>query len=657
MRKKYPHLFSPLKVGNLILKNRIASAPTSYPELTADGLFTKDCIGYYKMKARGGAAMVTIGETCVHGETGKAHPKHIIFDIISFRPVIFPTLCEAADAIRDHGAIPSIELSHNGAYVDSQFIGGRNPVSASGFIKKPEFPGQEGDIEVEEMSEALILEVADAFGNAAKTAKDAGFGMVTIHAGHGWLISQFLSPFQNFRKDKWGGDTKNRTRFLSLILDRVREKCGPDFPIEVRISGSEVSDKGYGIEEGIKIAKIIEPKIDLLHVSAGNMLNKETPSLSTFPSAFLPHAPNAKFAADIKRHVNIPVVTVGGIYKVKEMENIISTGQADMVAMARQLIADPYLPRKANLGRDDEIRPCLRCYVCQEGIRETNLMKCAVNPVIGREYETWFTPPATSIKKVLVAGGGVAGMQAAITAAERGHDVTLWEKSDSLGGVIKKSDYADFKEQLQEYVQYMIRTVNAGRIKVKLNTEVTPDLVAQENPDVLIAALGAVPLLPDIKGVDGENVILGVDCQNEGVQIGKKVVVIGGGMVGYEAAVCFNREGKDVTIVEMLTQVANDVNNSYRLAIFLELEKGVKLECGRKCTEITETGVKSVDADGSEYFYEADTVILATGMKSPQERIDALRNAAPEFYAIGDCVGPGKILDATRSGYNAAMDI
>jgi 2,4-dienoyl-CoA reductase-like NADH-dependent reductase (Old Yellow Enzyme family)/thioredoxin reductase len=657
MERKYPHLFSPLKIGNVTLKNRIESAPTSYPELTADGLFTKDCIGYYKMKARGGAAVVTIGETCVHGATGKAHPKHIVFDIINFRPVIFSTLCEAADAIRDHGAVPSIELSHNGAYVDKQFIGGRNPVSSSAFIKKPEFPGQVGNTQVEEMSESLINEIAGAFGNAASTAKSAGFGIVTIHAGHGWLISQFLSPFLNFRNDKWGGSTENRTRFLCLILDNVRAKCGKEFPIEVRISGSEVSDQGYGIEEGIEIARLIAPKINLLHVSAGNMLKKETPSLSTFPSAFLPHAPNAKFAAAIKPHVNIPVVTVGGIYKVDEMEKIIASGQADMVAMARQLIADPYLPNKASLGRDNEIRPCLRCYVCQDGIRETNLMKCAVNPVIGREFETWFTPPAKQKKKVLIAGGGIAGMQAAITAAERGHDVTLCEKSGSLGGVIKKSDYIDFKEQLNSYVEYMIRTVNNSNVKVKLNMEVARELIEMENPDVLIAALGAVSLPPDIKGIDNKNVMQGVDCHNEGVRIGKKVVVIGGGMVGCEAAVCFNRDDKDVTVIEMLPQMATDVNNSYRLALLLELKKGVKEECGQRCIEITDDGVKTIDAQGKEHFFKADTVILATGMRPLSEKVEALRDAAPEFYSIGDCVSPKKILAAVRSGYNVAMDI
>jgi pyruvate/2-oxoglutarate dehydrogenase complex dihydrolipoamide dehydrogenase (E3) component len=203
----------------------------------------------------------------------------------------------------------------------------------------------------------------------------------------------------------------------------------------------------------------------------------------------------------------------------------------------------------------------------------------------------------------------------------------------------------------------MIRTVKAGRIKVKLNTEVTSELVEQEKPDVLIAALGAAPLVPDINGVDGKNVILGVDCHNDDVQIGRKVVIIGGGSVGCEAAVSFNREGKDVTIIEMLTQAANDVNNSYRFALLLEMEKGVKLEYGRRCTEITNTGVKGADADGNEYFYEADTVILATGMKSRAKEVDALRSAAPEFCSIGDCVNPGKILDATRSGYNAAMDI
>jgi len=487
--RKHPHLFSPLKVGPLTFKNRIEAAPTSLAELSPDSYLTRENIAYYRLKAKGGAAVVTIGESIVHTPTGRSHPKQIPLDDKG----VIPSLVETADAIHQYGAIASIELSHGGMECDPVFLNGRNPIGPS--------PGKVGiefrtagasTVEVEEMSEAVMEEIAEAYGAAAATVKLAGFDMCMIHAAHGWLLAQFLSPLLNRRTDKYGGSVENRARFPLMVINRVRERVGSDFPIELRIGGSELVEGGYTIDDAVGFAKLAESKVDLLHVSAGAHYFVETMTIM-HPSMFVPHGANVYLAEAVKKAVGIPVVTVGGLSDPAQMEEIIASGQADMVAVARGLIADPYLPKKAQHGRDDDIVPCLRCSECIGGMFATSTMKCAVNPIIGREFEVGFVAPSTAPKKVLVVGGGPAGMLAAITAAERGHDVMLCEKGDSLGGALQYAEGVAFKQDLERFRKYLIRRVVSLPIGVILNMEVTPESVEVGSPDVLVAAVGAEP--------------------------------------------------------------------------------------------------------------------------------------------------------------------
>ncbi len=645
LQRKFPNLFSPLKIGGVTLKNRIISAPMTYPILTSDGCLTPEAIAFYELRAKGGAAVVTVSEVIVDSKTGKYYPIQVILDA----PNAKDSLAMAARAIKRHGAIPSIELSHGGKYA----------IVEGGVSFGPSDDYENGEMTARAMTKEKIREIIDAYGRAAKMTKDAGFEMMLIHAGHGWLLQQFLSPSTNKRTDEYGGSVQNRARFALEVLEKVRSVVGPGFPLELRISADEYMEGGYSFDDIITFAKLVECKIDLLQVSTGAHHGSFD---KTHPSMFMERGVNVHFAQELKKHIEIPVSTIGALNEPQMMDDIIQSGRADAVVMARALLADPYLPKKAYTGRDDEIVRCCRCFTCMAERMTTGLRICALNPVIGNEYELSFAYTPTKPKKVLVAGGGPGGMQAALTAAERGHTVILCEKSSALGGSLKAERGIPFKKDLYGFISTKARQLEKAGVDVRLNTEVTPELAEAISADVLVVAVGAspiVPPIPGIKGADGtrKNVIVANDLYLRRLDVGEKVVVLGGGLVGCETAVHLAHEGKDVTVVEMLGDVCLDANGRHRPLLVAELNKYVNCRTGLRGIRVEKDGLVCADKDGNEIFYEADTIICAVGQRSQRSAADTLKDSAPEVYEVGDCVKPAQITQAVFRGHFAALDI
>lgn len=646
-KARYPHLFSPLRIGNLRLKNRIIAAPTSPSMITTQGHFTPAMIAYLAEKAQGGAAVVTYGEAIVHSATGKSHNKQLQLDSFGVRQ----GLAEAARAIHNGGAYANIQLSHGGKYGGLSSVGGDQGICERAYGPSHQMTPAG---EVLEMPRELILEIVEAYGRAAALCKDCGFDMVQVHAAHGWLFSQFLSPVQNQRTDEFGGGLEHRARFLLMALDAVRQAVGPRFPIEIRLSGDDLTEEGLGMEDCARVAKLVEPKVDLFQISCGN---HEDPDMfcRTHPSAFYPHGANVYLAAAIRAQVQKPVACVGALNDPAQMEQLLVDGQADVVELGRALLADPFLVQKAWEGRSDDITPCLRCYECFGETGRSETVKCTVNPTMGQQLLEGRERPAPSrAKRVLIAGGGPAGMEAAITAARRGHQVVLAEQSGRLGGNLHPAAAPFFKEDIAQFFQVLRRRLEASGAEIRLNTRVTPDMVRDMDPDALIVAIGAEELRPPIKGIDLPHVVMAVDAELHPEKLGRRVAIMGGGLVGAEAAVSFHHEGRECAVIELKDAVAEEVNSFYRGGLMPQVERSAVLYPGTRVQEIVPQGVLC-QREGREFLVEADTVVCALGFRAPYEVVDALCQAASESYVIGDCHNVGQIYQAVNQGYFTAL--
>ena len=648
MERKYPHLCTPITIAGVTFRNRMFSAPMGGTDITNDGCIGPKSTAFYELRAKGGAGAVTVSECMVHPQTDGSHAYHLDTSILNSLAAATYT----ADAIRRHGAMPSLELSHSGMYAGTYMTDKNRQHGLSQW--GPSACVRPDGVEVGELTKEMIADIVAAYGRVAGLAKRAGFEMVMIHAGHGWLINQFLSPYFNKRTDEYGGSLENRCRFAKEVLDSVRAAVGSRFPIELRISGSELFDGGYDLLEGVRIAQQLESRIDLLHVSAGTY---QRGFGDTHPSMFKPHGCNVYLAAEIKKHVSVPVATLGGLNDPAQMEEIIASGKADVVYMARALLADPELPRKVTENRDEEIVRCLRCFTCMAERAATSTRRCTVNPLIGRELDGVEIQPAPVKKKVLVAGGGPGGLYAAYTAARRGHQVILCEKESALGGILKSEQAIPFKyEMYQLSGTYELLARKAG-VEIRLNTEVTAEYAEREKADALIIAVGSTPLVPPIPGIKGGNVVIVNNYYMEKDKVTDDVVVFGGGLAGCECAVHLGMEGKKVHLVEMRDELAPDANVRHRPLLLKEIDKYVTVHTGCKGLEVRSDGVLCEDKEGKQVLIPGTTVICALGQRSRTDMVETLRDAAPFVRVIGDAAKVSTITNAVYWGYHAALDI
>ncbi len=643
----YPNLASPITIKGLTFKNRIFGAPMSNPELDADCNMRKEEIAFHENRAQGGLASVCIGLGIVDA-VGRTHTKEVkLYDVMSL-----PSLKEAANAMHRHNCNAVMELAHGGKYAGARSHGDKSKPLVLG----PNDEVNPEGLAVTQMTEEEIYRVADCFASAAALVQKAGFDMVLVHGGHGWLLGQFMSPGMNHRTDRWGGSLENRMRFPLLVIEKIQEACGPAFPIEYRMSGAELVEGGYTLEEGVKMARMLDGKVDIIHVSAGVHEDPDVFTL-THPSMFVEHGCNVYLAAEIKKHVKTPVATVGGLNDPDMMEEIIASGKADIVELARQSLCDPYFPEKAFSGNKDDITRCCRCFTCFYNYLTNRTFCCAFNPVIGNELANRSGFPATTPKKVLVAGGGPGGMEAAITAAKRGHSVTLYEKNSRLGGQLLSEEHIPFKQDMYQFVRVLEGRLKKAGVEIRLDTELTPQQAAAEKADVVMVAIGAKQIVPPIPGIDSSKVTDLHALHQSPPALGQKIVILGGGLVGCESAIYLDSLGKDVTIVEMKEDWAADSYFMHKNAMNMYIrDSRIKIHVQTTAKEVTDQGLLCTTPDG-ELLLPADNILLAAGMRPDRAAADAFYNTAPRVFQIGDCIKPGRVLEAISLGYYRALDI
>lgn len=658
---KFEHLLSPMKVGNKTYRNRIVSAPMAF------GLIVQNPdareFSYRKLEsgAKGGNACVIVGETDVNFVDAVRIPGFRKFDFAKPEEDMdtFQAVGEYARRIKRHGCIALAELVHCGKEKvpfspEEEAIGPVETVNSAG-------------VHVRAMTKDDMDRIANDFAVAAVYMQKAGFDGILIHGGHGFLFTQYLSPLMNTRTDEYGGSLENRAKFPLQIIKAIRAAVGEDFLIELRIDGTDHQPGGITPEETGQFVQWAEDYITSVHVTCG--IYEESVKSGTESSMFHEHGLNIEPASVVKKYTRLPVGAVGGINSPEMCEKAIAEGKIDFVILGRQMLADPEFANKCKAGEEDRIRRCLRCYYCFPGSPEEGyddlpftseelavyVGHCTINPLAHLPFDPDALAPAKKSAKVLVIGGGVAGMQAAMTACDRGHQVTIVEKTDKLGGLLYFTDVDIDKPDLRNFKNMMIREVERRDIEVKYGTEATPEFVKEFGADAVILATGSVPSCPPIKGI--EHAHQAMEVYDKTIEPGKKVVMIGGGLVGCETGLFLQKTGHEVTVIEMLDRIANESFGMYREALVWEMEKcGVASMAKTKCLEIEADGVTIENADGVQKI-PADTVIYALGMKSvcPPELKEAAGDA--EVYVIGDAIKPGKVDQATRSAYLAAVEI
>lgn len=646
---RYPHVFQPLTVRGLTLKNRLEYAPTVVLKCSPEGEVTQEMLDYVAWQAKTGVGYLTIGNTPVVHTDSSAW----VCELNVTQDRCIHGLEMMARTARENGAEMSVELAHAGR--------GSNSTPGNPALAPSDVPLNGGPLGyIKPMNEEDMAYVRQQFVDCAVRCQKAGLKIIMIHCAHNNLLAQFLSPASNHRTDAYGGSLENRMRFPLSVLKAVREAV-PNMVIECRCSAQEDTPDGLQLEESLTFMERAQAYVDIIHVSRGNIFFNYG-STFTIPTYFKGRQLNVAFAAEAKKRLHVPVAVVGNITSLQEAEDIIGSGKADIVVMAKSYMADENLIHKSIRGYAEEVRPCTRCDWCGNANNFGTSMRCAVNPMLGRDIDLSKLVEPGQEKHVMVIGGGPGGMMAAQTLRAMGHRVSLYEKSHRLGGLLNDATVASFKEYMRLYLQWDIRQTMQCGAEIHLDTEVTPELVEQVNPDAVIVASGSTYVYPNIPGIEVDKVKTVSDVENHRVPVGENVVVCGGGIVGLECAVMLGMEGKKVTVIDQipLEKFADGMPVFNHIELNYQLEKyGVTLVGGQKITSFGENGVETVDASGEKQAFAGDTYVLALGVKPDNRLAQQLLSAYAEgVYVVGDCVSTGRLLaDANQEAFHAAIRI
>ncbi|MBR5319748.1 MAG: FAD-dependent oxidoreductase [Peptococcaceae bacterium] len=655
-KQKYPHLFEPMYVGknkvrfnNRALVAPIGSGATGGGE-DSDGRINTFGIEYWMRYIQGGFSAVCLPmEVPIDG--GHEHMFNV--NPKTCNQMNFHRLQRAVHAFN---GLTFAEFLHCGPYT---YLPGYPKLAAD----------DEPKLGARACTREDIDEICKLFAQYATWLKAAKFDGVCLHFAHGWLFNYFLSPATNHRTDEFGGSIENRCRFPLMVIKAVREAVGDDLLIELRLNGNDEVEGGITPEECAEQVKIFEPYIDMVHISCAHRLDASTRP-KQFPTGFQIMAHNA-YASEIvkKSGVKIPVGVVGGIYDPEVAEEVLAKGQADYVLMARSAMADPEIIKKAKEGREDDIRPCLRCNYCMDHGRRVAISKdlhllespsydrhCMTNPMQFQSASKSCIKPAERVKKVAIIGGGVAGMQAAMSCADRGHLVVLYEKTDKLGGQALLSDGMWFKQEMKKFHEYLERQVKKRQnITIVMNTTATPEIIDELDPDAVIVAVGAEQIVPPIPGI--EKATMAFDVFGNEDKVGKKVVIVGGGSIGIEVGIHLNGLGHECTIVEMGEYIGARCQLTERTAYLNAMkEYHVASMVNTSCIEITDEGAWVENPEGKQLL-EADTVIICAGTKPLAEERDKFIDIAFDVINVGDCKKASSIVHAVHSGHDAGLTL
>jgi 2,4-dienoyl-CoA reductase-like NADH-dependent reductase (Old Yellow Enzyme family)/thioredoxin reductase len=647
MHNRYPNLLSPLKVGNTVLKNRMTASPSRPHFIQGPEQYPSDgLISHFAKKAKNGAALVTC-----NGFSPMPLPDHShdqILDIYDGQSQHY--IAQMVEAIHFYGSKASL-------FIVLEFPKGYD---ASSGIPSVAVAG-DGSLSVtgREIPADMLDKIADDYAHQALVAKkDIGFDMAFLHMSYrGMLPARFLSPLTNKRTDEYGGSLENRARFPLMICDRIKKACGEDFLIEVAISGVDPSPEGWTLEDTARFAKMAEGRIDLLQLRA--------PEIDpNHPTGFNPERTPFLYMTEALKNTKpkLAVVAIAGFQDLDHSESVIASGKADLIAMARSFICDPEYGRKAYEGKGEDVVPCIRCNKCHKSsFADPWVSVCSVNPTWGLEHriEKMVAPPAKKMK-IAVVGGGPAGMEAALVAVGREHDVTLYEKSSSLGGQLKHTNGVSFKWPLRDFKNYLIRQIKQSPIKVVINTEATVELLNKEQYDVVLAALGAEPIVPPIPGIENKNVMYAADVYGKEDALNNDVVIIGGGELGVETGIHLAEKGHRVTLLEMQARLAPEATPVHYYSMFMEAankQKNFEYILNATCTGIGNETVTYTDAGGTSHEIRAGSVVVAVGMKARVDCAMELSTAGNSFYMIGDCNKAGNVQKAMRSAFSIASMI